>query len=143
REHAGKVEAGDPFPRILMLSRSVPSRCSKRKDPAAVLRQSRRADHDLTHALAVVKSTSTRRPAATSPSNPRNIPLHGTARRRIIPIFADLVTDSAARFIADERQGRRPPRRPYKAPPPRGGRWPAWQRLRPRADRRSAGRQSR
>jgi hypothetical protein len=50
RQHSGKVEAGNPFPGVLMLPRSAPFLCSERKDPASILRQTRRADHNLTHA---------------------------------------------------------------------------------------------
>ena len=53
RQHSGKVEAGNPFPCVLMLPRSAPLRCSKRKDPASIFGQTRRADHDLTHAFTV------------------------------------------------------------------------------------------
>jgi len=53
RQHSGEVEARNPFPCVLMLPRSAPFRCSKRKDPASIFRQTRRADHDLTHAFTV------------------------------------------------------------------------------------------
>jgi hypothetical protein len=38
---------------VLMLPRSAPFRCSKRKDPASIFGQTRRADHNLTHAFTV------------------------------------------------------------------------------------------
>jgi hypothetical protein len=38
---------------VLMLPRSAPLRCSKRKDSASIFGQTRRADHNLTHAFAV------------------------------------------------------------------------------------------
>src|SRR5580704_950664 len=53
RQHPGKVEAGHPFPCVLMLPRSAPFRCSKRKDSASIFRQTRRADHNLTRAFTV------------------------------------------------------------------------------------------
>src|SRR5271166_3117535 len=49
-EHTREVEPGDPFPGVMVLARARWSRRSKRKDPAAELWQSRRADHNLTHA---------------------------------------------------------------------------------------------
>src|SRR5690348_13263987 len=57
-EDAGKIEAGEPLPGILVLSRPAPFWCSERKNPAAVFRQSRRTDHPFTHAFLTTTRTS-------------------------------------------------------------------------------------
>jgi hypothetical protein len=92
RQHSGKVDAGYPFPCVLMLPRSAPFRCSKRKDPASIFGQTRRADHDLTRAFTVfVNGSRESRPeyllnqAKQSAANDR-------APQAIIPGFADFVT---------------------------------------------------
>ena len=53
-QHTREVEAGDPFPGVLLLARAGRFWRSKRKDAASELGQSWRADHDLTHALVVL-----------------------------------------------------------------------------------------
>src|SRR6266446_3727260 len=92
RQHTGKVEAGQPFPRVLMLPRSAPLRCSKRKDPASIFRQTRRADHDLTHAFTVfvncVRESRPRYPL----NRAKQSAASARVRHPIISIFSDRVT---------------------------------------------------
>jgi hypothetical protein len=92
RQHPGKVKAGNPFPCVLMLPRSAPSRCSKRKDPASIFRQTRRADHDFTHAITVFINAI----RESRPQYPLNQEKQSAASARaphpIIPGFADFVT---------------------------------------------------
>ena len=92
RQHSGKVKAGNPLPCVLMLPRSAPSRCSKRKDPASIFGQTRRADHDLTRAFTVFVNGI----RESRPEYPLNQAKQSAASDRatqpIIPGFADFVT---------------------------------------------------
>jgi len=92
RQDSGKVEAGYPFPCVLMLPRSAPFRCSKRKDPASIFGQTRRADHNLTHAFTVFVDGI----RESRPEYPLNQAKQSAASDRatqpIIPGFADFVT---------------------------------------------------
>jgi hypothetical protein len=92
RQHSGKVDARYPFPCVLMLPRSAPFRCSKRKDPASIFRQTRRADHNLTHAFTVfVNGIRENRPGY--PLKQEKQPAASDrAPQPIIPGFADFVT---------------------------------------------------
>ena len=92
RQHSGKIDAGYPFPCMLMLPRSAPFRCSKRKDPASIFGQTRRADHNLTHAFTVfVNGIRESRPQY--PLNQeKQSAASDRAPRPIIPAFADFVT---------------------------------------------------
>ena len=125
RQHSGKVEAGNPFPDVLMLPRSAPFRCSKRKDPASIFGQTRRADHNLTRAFTVfVNGIRESRPEY--PLNQARLSAASDpATRSIIPGFADFVTalhqdlfirvGRAEMFMVGESQDRHPRRRPCKA----------------------------
>ena len=125
RQHSGKIDAGYPFPCMLMLPRSAPFRCSKRKDPASIFGQTRRPDHNLTHAFTVlVNGIRENRPEyplnQVSPSAASD-----RATQPIISGFADFVTalhhdlsipvGRAEMFTVRERQDRHPRRPPYKA----------------------------
>jgi hypothetical protein len=92
RQHSGEVEARNPFPCVLMLPRSAPFRCSKRKDPASIFRQTRRADHNLTHAFTVIVN-GIRESWPDYPLNQKKQPAASNrAPQPIIPGFADFVT---------------------------------------------------
>ena len=92
RQHSGEVEARKPFPCVLMLPRSAPFRCSKRKDPASIFRQTRRADHNLTHAF-TVSLTVFAKAGRTIPLNQEKQPAaNDRAPQPIIPGSADFVT---------------------------------------------------
>ena len=92
RKHTGKIETSYPFPCMLMLSQSALSRRSKRKDPASVFRQTRRADHDLTHALTVFVNIA-RESRLPCPSKPeKRLAVRSRSRSVIIPTFANAVT---------------------------------------------------
>jgi hypothetical protein len=54
-EHTGEIKAGNPFPSVLLLARPDRFWRAKRKDPTSELGQSRGADHDLTHTLALLQ----------------------------------------------------------------------------------------
>jgi len=92
RQHSGEVKAGKPFPCMLMLPRSALFRCSKRKDPASIFGQTRRADHNLTHAFTVFVNAI----RESQPEYPLNQAKQSAASDRapqpIIPGFADFVT---------------------------------------------------
>ena len=92
RQHSGKVYAGNPFPCVLMLPGSAPSRGSKRKDPASIFGQTRRADHDLTHAFTVfVNGIRESRPEYPLNQAKQSVASDPT-KWPIIPRFADFVT---------------------------------------------------
>jgi len=77
-QHAREVEARDPFPGVLVLARAGGFWGSKRKDTASELGQSRRTDHDLTHAL-VVSHLEIRESRPHHPSRLANAVLQGDA----------------------------------------------------------------
>src|SRR6516164_1472710 len=125
-EHAGEIETSEPFPPVALLRRSAPLCRSKRKDPAAVLWQSRRADHDLTRAPIVFRHHPMQKPAASSLRTASTLQRQARAcGGGIILTFSDCVTavrrDCVGRIcrstisIGGELQGQRPRRRSYKA----------------------------
>jgi hypothetical protein len=78
---------------VLMLPRSAPFRCSKRKDPASIFGQTRRADHDLTHAFTVfVNGIRESRPEYPLNEAKQSV-ASDPAVQPIIPGFADFVTN--------------------------------------------------
>jgi hypothetical protein len=110
---------------VLMLPRSAPFRCSKRKDPASIFGQTRRADHDLTHAFTVfVNGIRESRPEYPLNQAKQSV-TSDRATQPIIPGFADFVTNMhhhlsipvgrVEMFMVGESKGRRPRPPPYKA----------------------------
>jgi hypothetical protein len=81
---------------VLMLPRSAPFRCSKRKDPASIFGQTRRADHDLTRAFTVfVNGIRESRPEYLL-NQAKQSAASDRAPQPIIPGFADFVTAPAS-----------------------------------------------
>ena len=125
RQHSGEVKAGKPFPCMLMLPRSALFRCSKRKDPASIFGQTRRADHNLTRAYTVfVNGIRESRPEYPLKQAKQSV-ASDRALQPIISGFADFVTalhhdlsipvSRAEMFMVREWRAPRPWRPPYKA----------------------------
>jgi hypothetical protein len=92
RQDPGKIDAGYPFPCMLMLPRSAPFRCSKRKDPASIFGQTRRADHDLTRTFTVFANGIRESRPAYLLNQAKQSAASDRAPEPIIPGFADFVT---------------------------------------------------